>query len=91
MTYLKDIKLCVDCDFYGTPQGQRDRCLHPSVTIISLVTGQEDYPYCFAQRQSTLPTHCGAEARYFILNQEALADRIQRRKEFEEASRDAPF
>ena len=91
MTYLKDIKLCVDCEFYGTPHGQRDRCLNPLLTTISLVTGTEDYPYCFAQRQSQVGGHCGKDGRYFILNYDAQADREQRRKEFEEASKDAPF
>ena len=41
MTYLKDIKLCVECKFYGNRQGQRDRCIHPALTTTSLVTGQE--------------------------------------------------
>lgn len=87
MTYLKDIKVCVDCAFYGNPHGQRDRCIHPSVTMISLVTGKEDYPYAFAQRSSGLEKNCGEQARFFSPNEEA----IQRRKEFEEACRDSPF
>jgi hypothetical protein len=44
MAYLKDVKLCVDCTFYGNPYGQRDRCVNPKTTIISLVTGEEDFP-----------------------------------------------
>jgi hypothetical protein len=87
MTYLKDIKLCVDCAFYGNPHGQRDRCVHPSVTTISLVTGKEDYPYAFAQRSSGLEQNCGQQAKLFVLNEEAAL----RRAEHEEAMRDAPF
>jgi hypothetical protein len=52
MTYLKDIKLCVDCVFFGTPHGQRDRCLNPSVTHLDLVHGTEIYPLAFVQRTS---------------------------------------
>ena len=87
MTYLKDIKVCVDCTFYGTPHGQRDRCLHPTMTKIDLVTGKEEYPYCYAQRQIDHKDYCGHQGRFFALNEEAAL----RRKEFEEACRDAPF
>ena len=91
MTYLKDIKLCVDCEFYGTPHGHQDRCLNPRVTAVSLVDGKEDYPYCFIERRTELDGHCGSEGRFFILNYDAQMEREQRRKEFEEACKDAPF
>lgn len=91
MAYLKDVKLCVDCTFYGNPYGQRDRCVNPKTTIISLVTGEEDFPYCFAERQGESEHHCGAQARFFNLNTDAAAEREMRRQEFEEAMRDAPF
>jgi hypothetical protein len=91
MTYLKDIKLCVECKFYGNHVGQRDRCVHPAVTSTSLVTGAEDYPYCFVQRQSGLEYHCGAVGRYWVLHEESAAVREKKRQEFEEAMRDAPF
>jgi hypothetical protein len=91
MTYLKDIKLCVECAFYGNHQGQRDRCVHPALTTTSLVTGAEDYPYCFAQRQSPLADHCGARGAYWVLHEESAAEREKKRQEFEEAMRDSPF
>ena len=91
MAYLKDVKLCIDCNFYGTPHGQRDRCINPKVTIVSLVTGEEDFPYCFAERQGESENHCGSQARFFVLNTEAAAEREIRRQQFEEAMRDAPF
>lgn len=86
MTYLKDIKLCIDCEFFGTPHGQRDRCLHPSRTMIHPVNGEELYPLAFSERTGISEHNCGDKAKYFILNYDAA----QRRKEFEEASRDAP-
>ena len=91
MTYLKDIKLCIDCTFFGTPQGQRDRCLNPKLTAINLVTGAEEYPYCFAQRQVTGENFCGQEAKFFVLNEDQLIEQEKRRQEFEEAMRDCPF
>ncbi len=91
MTYLKDIKLCVDCVFFGTPQGQRDRCLNPAVTAINLVDGTEDYPYAFAQRRSYHEAHCGSVGRFYVLNEDTQIAREKRRQEFEEAMRDAPF
>lgn len=90
MAYLKDIKLCINCQFYGTPHGQRDRCINPELTEISLVTGAEDYPYCFSQRQSYRTGDCGSDGKFFVLNSDAQAEREKRRQEFEEAMRDAP-
>jgi hypothetical protein len=90
MTYLKDIKVCVDCTFYGTPHGQRDRCIHPKLTSIDLVTGKEEYSYCYAQRQSSGVNFCGNEGKLFVLNREAESDRLERLKELEEAMREAP-
>lgn len=91
MTYLKDIKLCIDCTFFGTPHGQKDRCINPKFTGISMVTGQEDYPYCFAQRSSFKTADCGPDARFFVLNEDRQIEQEKRRKEFEEAMRDCPF
>ena len=91
MTYLKDIKLCVECKFYGNHVGQKDRCVHPALTTTSLVTGAEDYPYCFAQRQSRDGNHCGYAARYWVLDEDSAAEQERKRQEFEEAMRDAPF
>jgi len=91
MTYLKDIKLCIDCTFFGTSHGQKDRCINPKFTGISMVTGQEDYPYCFAQRSSFRTADCGPDARFFVLNEEMSIEREKRRQEFEEAMRDCPF
>lgn len=91
MAYLKDVKLCIDCQFYGTPQGQRDRCLHPNLTGMSPVDGTETYPYCFAQRQSHVVGHCGYKAVFFVLNEEATLERDKKRQEFEEACRDSPL
>ena len=90
MAYLKDVKLCADCTFYGTPQGQRDRCLHPDVTYLDLVNGHEIYPYCHAERSVDMDGHCGSKGVLFILNADQQADRLQRRAEFEEAMRDFP-
>lgn len=90
MTYLKDIKLCVDCAFYGNHVGQRDKCVHPKLTTIDLVTGAEQYTYCYSERRTQLPHHCGEQARFFVLNADAEQDRLQRLKELEEAMRDAP-
>jgi len=90
MTYLKDIKLCVDCFFYGTPHGQRDRCVHPKLTTVDLVTGNAEFPYCYAERRTTLPNHCGEKATLFFLNREAESDRLGRLKELEEVMREAP-
>jgi hypothetical protein len=91
MTYLKDIKLCVDCAFYGNSHGQKDRCINPEVTEISRVTGKEDYPYCFAQRQSYRLNDCGESARFFVLNEEMSIDRARKQKELDEVMRDCPF
>ena len=90
MTYLKDIKVCVDCTFYGTPHGQRDRCIHPKLTHVDLVTGNAEFPYCHAERRTQLPDHCGEKATLFVLNTEAESDRLERLKRFEEAMREAP-
>jgi hypothetical protein len=90
MTYLKDIKVCVDCTFYGTPHGQRDRCIHPKLTTVDLVTGNAEFPYCHAERRTQLPNHCGDKASLFVLNREAESDRLERLKELEEAMREAP-
>lgn len=90
MTYLKDIKLCVDCSFYGTPHNQRDRCINPKLTSIDLVTGKEEYPYCYAERRTNLPDRCGEKALYFVKDIDALRDRLQRNAELEEAMREAP-
>ena len=91
MTYLKDIKLCVDCTFFGTPHNLRDRCINPKLTTVNLVDGTEDYPYCFAQRRSYYESHCGAGGRFWVLNEDTQIAREKRRQEFEEAMRDAPF
>ena len=90
MTYLKDIKVCVDCTFFGTPHDQRDHCIHPKLTSIDLVTGKEEYSYCYAQRQSSGVNFCGNEGKLFVLNREAESDRLERLKELEEAMREAP-
>jgi len=90
MTYLKDIKVCVDCTFYGTPHGQRDRCINPKLTSIDLVTGKEEYPYCYSERRTQLPDRCGDKATLFVLNSEAERNRLERLKELEEAMREAP-
>ncbi len=91
MTYLKDIKLCVDCYFYGNEHGQKDRCINPVTTQVSLVTGKEEFPYCFAQRQSFRDGDCGPKAIYFVLHTENQISREKARQEFEEAMRDSPF
>ena len=91
MTYLKDIKLCVDCAFFGTPHGQRDRCLNPKLTTVNLVDGSEDYPYCFAQRRSYSETQCATVGRFWVLNEDTQIAKEKRRQEFEEAMRDCPF
>jgi hypothetical protein len=91
MTYLKDIKLCVECNSYGNHYGQRDRCVHPAVTTTSLVTGTEDYPWCFSQRNSMLESHCGSVGRYWTLHEDSAIHREKKRQEFEEAMRDCPF
>lgn len=90
MTYLKDIKLCVDCFFYGTPHNQRDRCLHPKLTTVNLVTGNAEFPYCYAERRTQLPDRCGDKATLFVLNSEAERSRLERLKELEEVMREAP-
>ena len=90
MTYLKDIKVCVDCTFFGTPHGQRDRCIHPKLTTVDLVTGNAEFPYCHAERRTQLPNHCGDKATLFVLNSKAESDRLERLKELEEAMREAP-
>jgi hypothetical protein len=90
MTYLKDIKVCVDCTFYGTPHGQRDRCIHPKLTTVDLVTGNAEFPYCYAERRTQLPDRCGDKATLFVLNSEAERSRLERLKELEEVMREAP-
>lgn len=90
MAYLKDIKLCINCEFFGTPQGQRDRCLQPSRTMIHPVNGEELYPLAFTERTGLSDDSCGSKAKYFILNYDAAVEREKRRQEFEEAMRDAP-
>ena len=90
MTYLKDIKLCVDCAFYGNSVGQRDKCIHPKLTTIDLVTGKEDHPYCYSERRTTLTDHCGTVGQFFVLNADAERDRLQRLAELDEVMRDAP-
>ena len=91
MTYLKDIKLCIDCAFFGTPQGQRDRCLNPKLTMINPVDGAEVYPLAFSERTGLTDASCGSKARYFVLNEDQLIEQEKRRQEFEEAMRDCPF
>ena len=91
MTYLKDIKLCIDCAFFGTPQGQRDRCLHPQLTMINPVDGAEVYPLAFSERTGLTDASCGSKARFFVLNEEMSIEREKKRQEFEEAMRDCPF
>jgi hypothetical protein len=90
MTYLKDIKLCVNCTFYGTPQGQRDRCINPSRTVIDPVKGGEIYPLCISERTSISAQGCGNKAQYFVLDTDAEQDRLQRLAELDEVMRDAP-
>jgi hypothetical protein len=90
MTYLKDIKVCVDCTFFGTPHGQRDRCIHPKLTTVDLVTGNAEFPYCYAERRTQLPDRCGDKATLFVLNSEAERSRLERLKELEEVMREAP-
>ena len=90
MTYLKDIKLCRDCTFFGTPHGQRDRCIHPKLTTVDLVSGNAEFPYCYAERKTQLPNHCGEQALLYVADTDALRDRLERSKEFEEAMREAP-
>ena len=91
MTYLKDIKLCVDCTFFGTPHGQRDRCLNPKLTTVNLVDGTEDYPYCFAQRRSYSETLCATVGRFWVLNEDTQIAKEKRSQEFEEEMLDCPF
>ena len=91
MTYLKDIKLCVDCIFYGTPQGQRDRCLNPKLTMINPVNGEEVYPLAFSERTGLTDASCGSKAIYFVLNADNQIAKEKARLEFAEAMRDSPF
>jgi hypothetical protein len=91
MAYLKDIKLCIDCAFYGNHQGQRDRCINPIATMINPVRGDEVYPLCISERTSISDNGCGNKAKNFVLNTDAAAEREIRRQQFEEAMRDAPF
>jgi hypothetical protein len=91
MTYLKDIKLCVDCVFFGTPQNERDRCLNPTVTGINKVDGSEMYPLAFSQRTSHSEKDCGDKGKYWIHSEESSVAREKARQEFEEAMRDCPF
>jgi hypothetical protein len=56
-----------------------------------MVTGKEDYPYCFAQRQSYRLGDCGQSARFFVLNEEMSIDRARKQKELDEVMRDCPF
>jgi hypothetical protein len=91
MAYLKDIKLCIDCTFYGSFHGQRDRCINPKTTIINPVNGEEVFPLCISERTSISDKGCGSKAQYFVLNTDAEAEREVRRQQFEEAMRDAPF
>ena len=65
MTYLKDIKLCIDCQFFGTPAGQRDRCIHPKTTLIHPVHGEEIYPLAFSERTGFSKTSCGNKAQFW--------------------------
>ena len=91
MTYLKDIKLCINCQFYGNQHGQKDRCINPKVTVIDLVDGKEEYPYCYAQRKVTWEGKtCGEKGDFYVPSEDAVAQEM-RRQEFEEAMRDAPF
>lgn len=91
MTYLKDIKLCIDCTFFGTPQGHRDRCLNPKLTMINPVDGAEVYPLAFSERTGLTDASCGSKAQFFVLNEDKAIEQEKKRQEFEEAMRDAPF
>jgi hypothetical protein len=91
MAYLKDIKLCIDCAFYGNPHGQRDRCINPKTTIVNPVNGEEVFPLCISERTSISDKGCGNKAQYFVFSIDAAAEREVRRQQFEEAMRDAPF
>ena len=91
MTYLKDIKLCIDCTFFGTPEGQRDRCLNPAVTSIDPVYGDELYPLAFVQRTSDSAKDCGDRAQFWQHGEETAIAREKARQQFEEAMRDCPF
>ena len=91
MTYLKDIKLCIDCQFYGNQHGEKDRCINPRFTKIDLVTGEEEYPYAYTQRKMDYDGYCTPKGLFFVLNADALRDRLQRLAEFEEVMKDAPF
>jgi hypothetical protein len=91
MAYLKDIKLCIDCAFFGTPQGQRDRCLNPKLTMINPVHGEEVYPLAFSERTGLSSNSCGSKAQHFALNEDAAADRAKKAKELDEVMRDCPF
>ena len=90
MTYLKDIKLCVNCTFYGTPHNHRDRCINPVRTVIDPVHGHETYPLCISERTSMSQLGCGNKGQYFMLDEDAHKDRLQRLAELEEIMRDAP-
>ena len=91
MAYLKDIKLCIDCAFYGSFHGQRDRCINPERTIVNPVNGEEVFPLCISERTAISDKGCGDKAQYFVLNADAAAEREVRRQQFEEAMRGAPF
>jgi hypothetical protein len=85
MTYLKDLKLCVDCQFFDTP----DKCLHKLSAYIEPVHGSTRFMYAMTMRGD--PDLCGREATHFIHASDAHAERVKRAAEMEEAMRDSPI
>lgn len=84
MTYIKDIKVCIDCFHFSKP----DKCTHPESSHINPVNGDRKYFYAITMRSSDM---CGTEAKLFELSEVKQAENDIRRREFEEACRDAPF
>ena len=85
MTHFKDLKLCIDCQFFDTP----DKCLHSLSSYIEPVHGTKRFMYAMTMRGDA--DLCGKEATYFINAQEAHAERVKRAAEMEEAMRDSPI
>ena len=85
MQSLKHIKLCTHCQFFDTP----DKCLHTKSAYIEPVHGSSKFMYCLTMRGDD--ELCGADAKLFVSEAEAHAERVKRAAEMEEAMRDSPF
>ena len=85
MTYLKDLKLCVHCQFFDSP----DKCLHFKSAYIEPVHGSKKFMYAITMRGDS--ELCGSDAVFFVNAVDAHAERIKRSQEMEEAMRDSPF